>query len=477
MSLKKKVMSGLRWTAGAKFLGQLITWSITIVVIRLLSPADYGLMSLASVFVSFLAMLSELGLGAAVVQRRDLCNNTLRSLFGLVLLVSMGFYLMLVSAAPFIAGFYDEPRLIPLVRVLALQFLLVGFAVLPQSLLLRDMEFRTIATVDFISSITGSITTLVLVLAGYGVWSLIWGALMIRVVSLVCFNLAKPFLCVPRVNREEIRAVFSFSGYVTLSRIFWYLYSNADVLIIGKLLGKDLLGFYSVGIYIASLPMEKVSGIINQVAFPAFASVQSDPGMAGQHFLKAVRVMSFFSFPVLWGISSIAPEFISVFLGAKWNSAALSLQVVAFIIPLRMVSNLMSPAALGAGRPDISFQNSLVAFVLMPVSFVIGSSWGLLGVSSAWVIAFPIVFCLNLLRVTKIMEITLIDVLRAIHLPLWTGLIMFGCVMFIKTMLISGVQNIPKMLMLVGSGAVVYIAMSLIFNRSGLREVRELAKA
>ena len=108
MNLKQKVMSGLRWTAGGKFLGQLITWGITIVIIRLLSPSDYGLMSLTSVFVGFLAMLSELGMGAAVVQQKILTRDTLKSLFGLLLLVSVIVYLSLIFAAPLIADFYEE---------------------------------------------------------------------------------------------------------------------------------------------------------------------------------------------------------------------------------------------------------------------------------------------------------------------------------------------------------------------------------
>jgi len=476
MSLKQQVLSGLRWTAGAKFLGQLVTWGITLVVIRLLSPADYGLMELAGVFVAFLAMLSELGLGAAVIQRRGLSHNTLRSLFGVVLLVSALFYVLLATSAPWIASFYNEPRLILLVRVLALQFLLMGFTVLPQSILLRDLNFRKIAIVDFVSAISGSITTLALVLSGYGVWSLVWGSLMIRVVSMVGLNLAQPFLFLPRADMKEIREFFSFSGYVTLSRILWYFYSSADTLIIGKVLGKELLGFYSVGSYVASLPMEKISGIINQVAFPAFSSVQSDPGLAGQHFLKAVRVMSFFAFPVLWGVSSIAPEFVAVFLGAKWSSAAIPLQVVSLVIPLRMISNLMNPAALGAGRPEISFQNSLVAFILMPAAFVIGSFWGLLGVSLAWVIAFPMVLCLNFSRVSKILHVNLMDLLRSMQLPCYAALLMYGVVQFVKTELLIKMQNVPKMIILVGCGAIIYVAMTLLFNNRGLREVRELVK-
>jgi O-antigen/teichoic acid export membrane protein len=476
MNLKQKVMSGLRWTAGAKFLGQLITWGITLVIIRLLTPADYGLLALASVFVAFLVMLNELGLGAAVVYRRDLSYDTLRSLFGLLIFVSVFLFIVMAIAAPFIAKFYDEPRLVPLVQVLALQFLLMGFTVLPQSLLLQKMQFRKIAIIDFISAILGSITTLALVLIGYGVWALVWGNIMIRIVSMIGLNIISPFICFPRINMNGVKVLLSFSGYVTLSRILWYFYSRADILIIGKVLGKEHLGFYAVGLYIASLPMEKVSGIINQVAFPAFSSLQTDPGMSGQHFLKAVRVMSFFAFPVLWGISSIAPEFVAIFLGPKWIDAVLPLQIISLVIPLRMVSNLMNPAALGAGRADISFQNSLVAFILMPIAFVIGSFWGILGICLAWVFIFPLVFLLNVSRVSKIIKINLNDILLSMKNPFFAGIVMLFGIKIVRFTLNVGIQDIQKMIIIIGCGILIYLITTLIFNRSGLQEIRGLIK-
>jgi O-antigen/teichoic acid export membrane protein len=474
--LKKKVMSGLFWTAGARLLAQLFTWCITIVIIRLLSPSDYGLMELAGVFVAFLAMLNELGLGAAVIHRRDIDNNTLRSLFGLVLLASVAFYVLLAASAPLIAHFYDDPRLVLLVRVLALQFLLMGFAVMPQSILVKEMAFKKIAAVDFVSAISGSLTTLALALSGYGVWSLVWGSLVIRIVSTIGLNIARPFLHLPRVNMKGVWEYFSYGGYVTLSRIFWYFYSRADILIIGKLLGQELLGYYSIGLYLASLPMEKVSGIINQVAFPAFSSVQSDPGVAAQHFLKAVRVLSFISFPVLWGVSSIAPEVVTIFLGAKWSAATLPLQIISLVIPVRMISNLLNPAVLGAGRSDAEFHNTLVAFVLMPVAFFVGSFWGLLGVCLAWIIVFPLVFFLNLSRVVKILGVKLSDVLCAMRTPFLGGLIMFCVVLLVKIYLVMNIQSLPKMIILILCGGITYSFMVLRFNRSGLREVRALAK-
>ncbi len=476
MNLKQKVVSGLAWSAGGRLVAQLLTWCITIVIIRLLSPEDYGLMTLAGVFVAFLALLNELGLGAAVVQRKDIDLPTLRSLFGLVLLVSGLFYLIMFFSAPLISGFYEEPRLVLLVQVLALEFLLNGFSVIPRSLLLREMKFRPIAVVDFISAISGSIATLVLALMGYGVWSLVWGMLMIRIVSTIGFNIAQPFFYLPRASFKGLGAFFSFGGYVTLGRVFWYLYSRTDTLIIGKVLGKELLGFYSIGLMLAALPMDKVVSIIIQVAFPAFSSVQSDLEVVGRYFLKAIRVMSFISFPVLWGISSISPEIIHVFLGDKWIQAVVPMQIIAIIIPLRMVSNVMSTAVFGVGRADVSFYLVVVPFVLMPVAFFVGSYWGLLGVSLAWIIVFPLIFSLQLMLTIKILKVSFVSVLKTMQMPFLSALVMYVGVYLVKSSPLLTLHAVLDMLMLIISGAVIYSAITITFNRNGLQEVRNLIK-
>lgn len=471
MTLKLQVMGGLSWTAGARFLAQIITWAITLIIIRLLSPEDYGLMAIAMVFVSFLSMLSELGLGASIVQRKSLTEQELKTLFGLILILSISFYVLMVVTSPLVASFYNEPRLVALFRALALQFMLMPFIVLPQSILLRAMSFKRIALVDFTSAIVGSLVTLAFALSGYGVWSLVWGTLAIRIASIIGLFVAQPWWLSPSFNMAGVTEFFAFGGYVTASRVLWFIYSNVDALIIGKILGNQLLGLYSVGLQLATLPMEKISGIINQVAFPAFSSVQSDPDLAGQHFLKAVRVMSFFAFPVLWGLSSVAPEIVVVFLGDKWLQSVLPLQIIALIIPVRMISNLMDPAVLGAGRADISFRISVVSFLIMPASFLVGAQWGLLGVSLAWVLAFPLVFFINLSCVVKVYKLSILDVLRSIKRPFLCGLVMFAGVHLLKATLAVGFYIPFKLGLLVFTGALLYLGLVYLVNRRGMNEV------
>jgi O-antigen/teichoic acid export membrane protein len=477
MDLKNRVMSGLRWTAGMRLLGQLVTWVVTILVIRLLSPADYGLMSLAGVFVAFLAMINELGLGAAIVQRKDIDLKMLKSLFGFVLVVSVLFCCLLSLAASPIAEFYNEPKLVLMLRILSLIFILSGVAVLPQSILLRELQYRKIAVIDFFSAIVGSVTTLMMALNGMGVWSLVGGILTIRFTAMVGLHLTQPFFHLPTFKLKGMGPIFSFSGNVTLSRILWFIYSTAAAsLIVGKILGKDLLGVFAIALYLACLPMEKVGGIINQVAFPAFSSVQEDPQLAGAHFLKAVRTLSFFTIPIFWGMSSIAPEIVGVFLGEKWRQASLPLQLIAVVIPLRMVRNLMTPATLGLGRSDVSLYIEIVAVILMPLAFFVASFKGLTAVSLVWVLIFPVVFAINLIQVVDVVKIKFIDIIKSMYRPAAYGLVMYVVLFFIRYYFFNQLTMFLRMVLFMFIGSIIYSTMVLMFDKKTFKEIMSLVK-
>jgi O-antigen/teichoic acid export membrane protein len=263
-----------------------------------------------------------------------------------------------------------------------------------------------------------------------------------------------------------------------VASILWYLYSNAAATtIIGKTLGKEVLGIYTVGFYLACLPMEKVSGIINSVAFPAFSSIQNDVQLAGSHFLKAVRIISFISFPVFFGISSTADEIVAIFLGPKWLAAALPIQLIALTVPLRMIRNLLSPAANGMGRTDITLRIEIVAVIAIPVAFWAGSYHGLLGMCLVWVTVFPLVVLANLAQFVGLFGIRVMDVLRMMLKPFLAGVVMFAAVALAKSALGVDISMILKLALLCTVGAAVYGAFAWAIDRPIIREVMHLAKA
>ncbi len=476
MSLKTKVMHGFGWLAGANFVGQLLTWVMTIVIMRLLSPSDYGLLAMASIFVALLAMLAAAGLGPAIVQSTAIDEQKLKQLFSVIMMVNAVLTLSLMAAAPAIAAFFNEPRLTDVVRVLSLQFVISAFAVVPEALLARALKFKARAFIDLTANVSGGVATLWLAYSGYGVWSLVAGSTLTVLGKSIGLNLVSPYVRWPGLSVAGLKPLLAYGGNVTASRILWFFYSQADIFIAGKLLGKETLGFYSVAMHLASLPVQKLSGMLNQVAFPAFAQIQQDPGLVARHVLKAVRILGFFAFPVLWGISSIAPELVRLVLGAKWELAILPLQILPLVMPFRMISNFLPAAVDAVGRPDISVKNLVTASVIMPLSFVVGSQYGVAGLSMSWVVAFPLVFLANLHRSLPALALRMKPFLGTLAKPAFAGAAMYGAVWATGLALPADTHAVARIALMIGAGAITYGGLSLITNRAGCNEILQLVR-
>ena len=472
MSLRRKVLHGLFWTGGTRLIGQGVTWLITIVVIRILSPDDYGLLALATVFVGFAFVLSEAGLGAALVQTRELDDSKLRAIFAAAILINGTFTLLLIATAPAIAHFFSDDRLVSVIRALSAQFVFSIFTVIPTAILTRALDFKRLSLVSLIAALCGSFSTLALALSDYGVWSLVAGSLVAGASNALMLNFIAPFLRLPDFSLAGTRRLLFFGGQVTGARLLWYFYSQADVLIAGKLLGRELLGFYSVAMQLASLPVQKFSSVINQVALPAFAQTQHDPQLVARHLLKCLQVLCLVAIPIFWGISSVAEEIVDVFLGRKWQATVVPLQLLSLVMPLSMISSFLNTAFHGLGHGGVVFKNVLTASLILPLAFLIGANWELRGLSLAWVVGFPLVLAVNLHRMLPLVGLRVGEFVATA-----APAALSGCGMYVAVMLtryaVGSVEAPIRMLVLVGVGVVAYSGLAWLINKGGVRELAE----
>ena len=471
MNLRVQALSGLRWTVSVRLASQIVTWAITLVVIRILSPADYGLLAMATVFIAFLGMFSELGLGAALVQGENVDEPLLKRTFGVVLVVHLALTVVLMIAAPFIASFYREPQLAAVVQVLSLQFIMGGFAVVPDALLQRRMEFRVRALLDLSGAIVASGTTLAMALSGAGVWSLVAGSIVGQVVKTVGTNWYSPFLHAPDFSLKGMRNLLRFGGHFTSIQVIWMFLSQVDSLICARLLGKDALGFYSVGMHLASLPSQRISALVNQVAFPTFSRMQADIDRVQANLLLGIRILSFVSFPLLWGMSSTASEIIRLLLGEKWLAAVLPLQMLALMIPIRMIGNFVATATQGIGRSDILLRNVVLSLFILPLSLFFGArEWGMFGLLLAWLIASPLVFLLSMINSMPSLNMKLRQVGAAMFPAALASSLTCGAVALTRQALPSVHAGVIHLVVMVVAGAATYGTASLLLNRKGTQE-------
>lgn len=472
--LRARVVSALLWAGGSRLASQALSWAVTLVVIRLLSPADYGLLAMAGVFVNFLVLLAEAGLGTAVIQASHLDQTRLQRVFGAVIVIDLVLFVLLVAAAPAVAAFFDEPRLTALIRVLALQFPMMMLTAIPSALLSKELEFKDQSLVDLGSAVIGGLVVLGMAIGGYGVWALVGGSVLSQLVRTIGINMVAPFRGRPIFSLEGIRTTLGFGAQVTGARVLWFVYSQADVFIAGRLLGKDMLGAYSVAMNLASLPVRKIASIMNQVTLPAFAQAQHRPEAVSRYLLQTTSLLSLVAFPVLWGISSIAPELVSVVLGAQWHAATTPLQLLPLIMPLSMLSPFFNAAFQGIGHAGVVFKNVLTATVVMVAAYLVGVRWGLTGLSLAWVIGFPLAFLLNLRRMLPLVGLTFAAFWRAVAPSMLSAAVMLGVITQARALLTGTLQPLFLMLALIALGGISYAAMTLAFNRGAIASLRVL---
>lgn len=475
-SLKHKVLNSLYWMGGLKYSGQIISWIITIYVIRLLEPRDYGLMSLSSSVIFFLMMLSNLGLGGALVQTKNLSQKRIGQLFGLTLICHIVLSFIIYFGGSLVAAFFSEPRLVDMFRVLSIIPLLLSFYIIPQSLLLREMDFKTKSSVDFLATLCSSLMTLLMAIKGFGVWSLVAGAITLHVVSMIGYNVFCRKQTKPIFSFMGAGDLFSFGGYLTCAKILWYFYSKADVFICGKILGLNALGIYSTAMTLASIPLQKLMPIINQIAFPAYSKIQIDKDSVRRNFLKSVRMASLLIFPIFFGLLSISTELIPLILGTKWVDAVIPVKLICLILPLRALSSLFPPLLNGIGRPDVNFKNLLFAACVMPPCFFFGACFGVQGICVAWLIGYAFVFFVMSCRSLKTIGISLYKYYKILLLPFISSLIMVLIIMWFRYLIVEGINGIIYISILIFIGVTVFTSIVFVLDKGRMTEFFKLLK-
>ena len=471
--LRERVIEGVVWLTATRLSGQIITWIITVIVVRLLSPEDYGLMGMAVLFTGVLYLFNEIGLGAAIVQRADLSAQQLSDLRWVIIAVNVALFVVLLPLAPPAAAYFGEPQLVAIIRVLALSFLVNGIGIPSASILQREMAFKEKAAAEVAGSLAGGVATLVLALLGYGVWSLVFGSLILRLVTTVMYCVYRPPAFRRSFSLRNVGLFTNFGFHVTVSRFLWYVYSTADMAIVGKVLGSTQLGYYSLAFQYSSLPLEKFVTILNEIAFPSFSSVQHDTATLQRHYLKLVNFVALVTFPMFIGLCLVADSAVVVFLGAKWLPVVLPLRILCVVLCFRTIETINAPLAMAKGRPQVVLGNTLLGALVLPPSFYVGARYaGIEGVAMAWLLTRPFLFAIVTARTLRVVELGWARYMSGLWHPI------VGCLVMIAIVLATGVytramEPLSRLLLESLAGCAAYLIYNVLFNFSALQEVTE----
>lgn len=422
-SPRRSLGHSIAWTAAGKWTAQALTSGITIIVARILTPGDYGLVGMAVLFLGFVRFLSDFGIGGAVVARSEYDNHRLASLNTCAVLFGVcGCLLTIVSAVP-LGRFFDQSKLPLLLVVMSGSFAVSGFRVIPNAVLQRDLRFKLLAGIEITQSVFAAAITLLLALAGARYWALVLGNLFALMLASVLTIVVSPqHFEWPVLSR--VRPAVSMSRDLTISSVGWYLYSNADFAVVGKVLGQSALGLYNIGWTMALLIVERVTTIIGGVTPAYLSAAKSDRTELRRYLMRISESIAMLTFPVSIGLAFVASDFCSVVLGSRWAQAAPPLRLLALYACVRSLTPIVPQILIVLEQHRFVARNAVLAAIVMPLAFWIGANHGLVGVAWAWVLAFPVMTIPLYVRVFRLLDLDMSAYVKGVKIPLASSLTM-----------------------------------------------------
>lgn len=464
----KNTIDGGKAFAVISILTQAVSWVFTFIVIRLLDPQDYGLMAMAAFITSFIHVFSNLGLGAGIVQRKTVTDHELSSVFWFsilvgVILTGVGYFLAYPNAYIF-----SRDELIPITQLSALLFLVTAIATVPQNILSREYRFKDIAKVNFIASFVSSIASVAMALMEFGVYTLVLSSILLRLISSLGYLYMSGWKPTITYRYQEVRSFLKFGVILSLAAGFQRLLEALDKLIIGKLYSPTQLGYYSTGISIAGMAIDKISPLINPVVFPMFSRWQEDHQRCRSAYLKVLKYYLLLMSPLYIGGIMTAPNLILIVLGQKWAPMTLVFQVFCAVNLVKVLSSYHTILMTSQGKAGsiLKFEITMLVLLLLGIYFSALNSFNYVLV--AWVVIVPVTAIFWILITIKCIAIKPVEYLRTVFSGTIAAFGMGAGLIIVNQLIIPmlGVTtNFWELMIQLLAGAIMYITIVIFFQK------------
>lgn len=398
-----RVRSAVAWRWGTQVVAQIITWTSTILVVRLLEPTDYGLFAMSQVVITALAFLNGQSFATSIVQTDHIDERRVGQIFGMLLLSNIGLAIIQFLFAPYAAAYFGEPMVANLLRVQAMIFLTIPFIALPSEWLARRLQFRKQGQVNMASAIVGAVLALTLAWFGFGVWALVYAPIAMFTVRAIGLTLVSGLRLRPVFDPRGAWDLVTFGGTLTLCQLFWIIQSQSDIVIAGRLLPTYDLGLYSEALFLTLIVTGRFIPPINEVALAAYSELHRAGRPLGPYFLRTARMVMMVSAPIYVGLAVTSETAILTLFGEKWTGMIPIVGGLAMVMPAFALQLICAPVTNAMGRPRIYLFTSICGAIIMPGAFVWGVNGGFfdgdsgaLGLVHAWWVAAPLLLGLTL---------------------------------------------------------------------------------
>lgn len=456
--LRGHTVRGGKATIAAQAFSVLLNLASVVVLSRLLTPADFGLIAMVTALTGLATMFRDAGLSIPTIQRESVSHEQVSNLFWINVALSFALMLAIAALAPAIASFYGEARLTEICLAVAAIFFLGGLGIQHQALLRRQMRFRELARIQIVSSALGLTAAVAAALAGAGYW-----ALAVQMATTEAVNLSLTWLYCrwlpgrPR-RTEGTRSMVTFGGYMTFLGIFSYLGRNADNVFVGHYLGSQAVGLYSKAYGLLMLPIQQISAPIAAVAMPVLSRLQGQPEEYRVFFRRILSLVYFTSFPLIAWMIICRQEIILIALGPQWLDAVpifLALAVSGLCQPVGNVSGLLF-VTLGRARPMLAW--GIIGNLWLVAGIVVGLPYGVLGVALGYSVATVLMMLPLMLFSIAGTFVTLSDYFEPMKVPALAVAVSAGCGWGVHQLLSSAGQPWARLLAVSVSIGLVYLA-------------------
>lgn len=468
-SIKHELINGVIWTAIGKYSGMAVSLIVSAILARLLSPEEFGIIAIANVIIWFFAMFASMGIGPAIIQRKDLSQKDVNCIFTFTIIVGLFLGGIVYACSWIVADFYKNEQLIPVTQILALNLFLSTTNMVPSSLMAKNKRFKEGAIISFSLNVLTGIISVIAAYKGAGVYALLISPVLTPIGTYFYNQHFYKTRVVFHFSLEPIKRIFSYSFYQFLFEFVNYFSRNLDKLIIGKYMNMVDLGYYEKSYRLMQLPLQNITSVINPVLQPIFSTFQDDPSTIGNKYNKIIRFVSTISFPITTILNICGYEIIHLFYGGNWDTAVPVFKILSLAVALQMILSTSGAIFMASNNTKAQFwvgiRNTLTTIIGF---FIAALVYGTIeAMAWAWVITLFVNFiCTYYIMYKLVLKISIIPMLKEMLHPFINCLILFLCgVIMAKFLIIDNilVLVVVKSIILILIG-LVYIQLSKQYN-------------
>ncbi|MBV8039694.1 lipopolysaccharide biosynthesis protein [Bacteroides sp. AN502] len=472
-SLKNKTVKGIVWSSVERFSVQGIQFLVMIVMARLLTPKDYGLVGMVAIFIAVAQSLVDSGFSQALIRKQNRTETDNSTVFYFNIVVGILLYLVLFVIAPWVADFYDSPELTALMRVICLSVVFNSFVVVQRALLTVNIDFKTQAKASLTAAVVSGVIGIGMAYSGFSYWSIVAQQLVnlgLNTLLLWIFTRWRPRWI---YSWGSFRELFTFGSKLMFSGLLDVVYRNMYLLVIGKVFTASSLGYYTRANQFAEFPSSNLTGIMQRVTYPVLCQIQDDDERLAQIYRRFLRLSAFLIFPLLVGLSAVAEPFVLLLLKEQWLFAATLLQIICFAMmwyPIHAINlNLLQVK----GRSDLFLRLEIIKKAIAVLILCVTIPMGLIAMCVGQILSSLIALIINTNYTGKLIQVGFLRQMRDLLPTLLLSLSMWGVVYGITSCL-SG--TILQLIVGIIAGMVYYIALSALFHFPELKELYSIIR-